>query len=350
MSRITSINLSGKNLTKIPDDVFAHRNLRKLKLTGNQIKQVGNEIIKLKKLRVLDLSDNKLTQLHASIFKLPCLDTLVISNNAIKTIPRQIADSGKLKVFIARNNHISDTNLNLLPKGIMRLDLSNNNVSNIGWLDRLTCLNSLWIGGNSIPQDTIDSILSKYPNVLRLYANQITAGNKSNNGNLLKKFATMEKIEQVKKEIPLKSDIFISYSHQDKQWLTRLQTHLKVLQNLYGQVNYWDDTQIGTGDAWLGEIEKNLNSASIAILLISTDFLASDFVMRKEIPQLLERAKIRGVRIMPLILSPCLFTDSVISQYQAVNAPEEALEELSKPQQEKVYIKLMQDVKKYISH
>lgn len=350
MTKITSINLSGKNLTEIPNEVFKHRNLRKLKLSGNQIKQVSNDILKLKRLRVLDLSDNKLTQLHAGIFKLPCLETLVISNNAIKTLPKQIANSNKLKILIASNNNITDANLDLLPNGIIRLNLANNKISSIEWLNRLGCLRSLWLGGNSIPHDMLDQVAANHSNLLRLYANHISAGIKSNCGNLLKQFVAVGKIEQAKKELSLGSDIFISYSHQDKQWLTRLQTHLKVLQNLCGQITYWDDTQIGTGDAWLKEIEKNLKSASIAILLISTDFLASDFVMRKEVPQLLERAKNRGVRIMPLIISPCLFTDSVISQYQAVNAPEEALEELSKSQQEKVYIKLMQEVKKYISH
>lgn len=346
MSRITSINLSGKNLTEIPDEVFAHKNLRKLKLSKNQIKQVGNDIIKLKRLRVLDLSDNSLTQLHAGIFKLPCLETLVISNNAIKTLPKQIANSNRLKILIACNNNITDTNLNLLPNGIIRLNLSNNKISSIEWLDRLSCLKFLWIGGNPLPQNMAVRITNNCPNLLRLYANHM----ESHQGNPPKQFTDMRKTKQFKNDMSMRSDIFISYSHQDKQWLTRLQTHLKVLQNLYGQVTYWDDTQIGTGDAWLKEIEENLNSASIAILLISTDFLASDFVMKKEIPQLLERAKNRGVRIMPLILSPCLFTDSVISQYQAVNTPEEALEELSKPQQEKVYIKLMQEIKKYISH
>lgn len=349
MSRITSINLSGKKLTAIPDDVFTLGNLRKLKLSGNQIKQVGSDILKLKRLKVLDLSNNKLSQLHAGIFKLPCLETLVISNNAIKTLPKQIANS-KLKILIANNNNLINANLNLLPNGIIKLNLSNNNISSVEWLDRLGYLKSLWLGGNSIPQEMIDQIASNRPNLVRFYAKQTYSGIKSNRGNMLKQTVASRKIEPAKKAMSLRSDIFISYSHQDKQWLTRLQTHLKVLQNLYGKVKYWDDTQIGIGDTWLKEIEKNLNSASIAILLISTDFLASDFVMRKEVPQLLERAKNRGVRIMPLILSPCLFTDSIISQYQAVNTPEEALEELSKPQQEKVYIKLMQEVKKFIPH
>lgn len=114
-------------------------------------------------------------------------------------------------------------------------------------------------------------------------------------GNVLKSIIS---ISQIKPEDTNKrASIFISYCHQDKVWLTRLQTHLKVLNNLGFHIDYWDDTKIKTGDAWLNEIERNLNSATIAILLISTDFLASDFVMKKEIPQLLKNAAERGVHI-----------------------------------------------------
>ncbi len=193
-----------------------------------------------------------------------------------------------------------------------------------------------------IQQDGIKSYFKQLPNLLHIYSSTIKRGI------LLKQLEDPFQVTSNSKKTLPKPTIFISYSHQDKKWLTRLQTHLKVLQNLYGDVNYWDDTQIEIGDSWLKEIENNLNAASIAILLVSTDFLASDFVMQKEVPRLLSQAQKRGVRIMPLILSPCLFTDSPIGQYQAVNAPEEALEELQKTQQEKIYIKLMLEIKKFL--
>lgn len=341
MSKITSINLSGKNLVEIPEDVYTHGNLRKLKLSGNQIKSIGKSILKLKRLRVLDLSNNRLSQLHASIFQLPHLETLIISNNAIKSLPKQIANARNLKVLIAGNNKITNINLNIIPDSIVKLNLSNNRISNFDWLNRLINLRSLWIDGGSISEDVINHIIKAHPNLLRLYISGSRLGNLINSP---MKFQQEQGQKELKDTEP---NIFISYSHKDREWLNRLQTHLKVLQYLYGQINYWDDTKIGTGDKWLKEIEENLKSATIAILMVSTDFLASDFVMRKEVPQLLDAANRRGVRIMPLILSPCLFEDSAISQYQAVNTPEEALEELSKPQQEKIFLKLMIEIKKH---
>lgn len=345
MSKITSINLSNQNLTKIPDEVYSHRHLRKLNLSGNKITNISSQIAQLKRLKVLNLSNNNLTQLHAGVFKLPNLETLIISENKIKTLPQQIATLTELKVLIAYNNKLSDTNLDRLPLSLTRLNLTNNSLSKSDWLHRLSSLHSLWIGGNLIPENTICASIKTIPSLMNLYLHSSTST--MERGNALKSIIS---VNQVKSEITYKrASIFISYCHQDKVWLTRLQTHLKVLNNLGFHVNYWDDTKIKTGDTWLKEIEQNLNSATIAILLVSTDFLASDFVMRKEIPQLLKNADERGVHIFPLILAPCMFTDSDIAQFQAVNSPEEALEELEKTKQEKVFVKLMQDVKKHIT-
>ena len=98
--------------------------------------------------------------------------------------------------------------------------------------------------------------------------------------------------------------IFISYSHQDEQWKDLLQSHLGVLEK-QGKLSIWDDRQIKTGDDWLAEIEKSLATADIAILLISRHFLTSDFILNKEVPQLMQRWEKQGLRIIPVIISPC---------------------------------------------
>lgn len=98
--------------------------------------------------------------------------------------------------------------------------------------------------------------------------------------------------------------VFISYSHNDEDLKDRLKTHLAVLehQNL---LSVWDDRQIASGDDWYPEIEQAIESAQIAILLISADFLSSKFILGEEIPPLLERRKKEGLRVIPLILKPC---------------------------------------------
>lgn len=105
-----------------------------------------------------------------------------------------------------------------------------------------------------------------------------------------------------------KLNIFISYSHADKKWLDRLEVHLKALRRYLSDVEYWDDKKIKGGDNWKQEIEKAIAKANVAILLVSTNYLASDFVATDEIPPLLQKAEKEGTRILPLIVSPCAFS------------------------------------------
>lgn len=98
--------------------------------------------------------------------------------------------------------------------------------------------------------------------------------------------------------------IFISYSHKDEEWKDRLQTQLAVLE-MEGLLSVWEDRQIELGDSWYPEIEKALNNADVAILLISANFLASKFIRSEEIPRLLKRREQEGIRVIPLILKPC---------------------------------------------
>ena len=100
------------------------------------------------------------------------------------------------------------------------------------------------------------------------------------------------------------SKIFISYSHKDKSWKERLQTQLKVLE-LEGYFSVWDDRQITPGDDWFTEIERELNQAKVAVMLISAEFLTSSFIRTEEIPTLLRRRKQEGVRIIPVIIKSC---------------------------------------------
>ena len=76
--------------------------------------------------------------------------------------------------------------------------------------------------------------------------------------------------------------IFVSYSRKDKKWLERLQVHLKPLES-DGVVDLWDDTEIKAGADWEAEIERALVEAKAAILLISADFLASDFIRKRDV-------------------------------------------------------------------
>ena len=99
----------------------------------------------------------------------------------------------------------------------------------------------------------------------------------------------------------MKKKIFISYSHENEDWKKRVVKHLGVLPD----IEIWDDRRIKAGANWLQEIEDALNTAEIAILLVSADFLASEFIREVEIPRLLQRRQQEGLIVFPVILYDC---------------------------------------------
>lgn len=103
-----------------------------------------------------------------------------------------------------------------------------------------------------------------------------------------------------------RTKVFISYSHADRMWLERLKRHLRPLVR-EGRLDCWDDTHIQPGDDWQQEIRNALDKAQVAVLLISANFFASDFINENELPPLLAAAQAKGVRILPVILSASRF-------------------------------------------
>jgi hypothetical protein len=95
--------------------------------------------------------------------------------------------------------------------------------------------------------------------------------------------------------------IFVSYSHEDAKWKNKLEKHLKVTE-LYAHIRIWDDTQIRAGQEWKPEIKSALERADAAVLLISADFLASEFIKDEEIPDIFAA---KSMAIFPILVQPC---------------------------------------------
>jgi hypothetical protein len=141
-----------------------------------------------------------------------------------------------------------------------------------------------------------------------------------------------------------RTKVFISYSHADKEWLDRLKRHLKPL--VREGLDCWDDTHIRPGDDWKQEIRNALDTAQVAVLLISANFFASDFIDETELPPLLDAAKAKGVRILPVILSASQFDwNSRLTRFQAVNPPNRPLAKMPSADQEDVFNYLAQTIR-----
>jgi hypothetical protein len=132
--------------------------------------------------------------------------------------------------------------------------------------------------------------------------------------------------------------LFISYSRADMQetdWLARLRMYLTPFRRS-GEIDVWDDSRIATGTLWKEEIARALHSASAAVLLVGPGFLASDFVMKIELPALLNSAKVRGVALFPLIVGFSGYDATILHQYEAYNSPEQPLESLTRSDQNRI--------------
>ena len=144
---------------------------------------------------------------------------------------------------------------------------------------------------------------------------------------------------------PTRSKVFVSYSRQDGEALARLQVHLEPLKD---RIDLWDDTKLTSGDRWAAEIANAVESASIAILLVSADFLASRFIANDELPPLLRAAQNGGATILPVVVSPCSFEQHALNEFQAVNSPKRPLSSLSKSKREEIWQQLAQRVRQLV--
>lgn len=137
-----------------------------------------------------------------------------------------------------------------------------------------------------------------------------------------------------------RNSVFISYSHKDARHLARLKVHLRPLVR-DTKIDVWDDTKIVTGQEWRDEIKAAIARAKVAILLVSADFLASDFISASELPPLLKAAKAEGVQIFSVIISPCRFAQTkCLEPYQAINPPSRALVSLPAAEREALWLRV----------
>jgi internalin A len=113
------------------------------------------------------------------------------------------------------------------------------------------------------------------------------------------------------------ASVFISYSHKDERLRNELETHLKILQR-NGWIDVWHDRRIEAGQDWKNRIDEKLESADIILLLISADFIASDYCYEIEARRALERNFKGQARVIPIILRPCKWQVADFAGLQAL--------------------------------
>lgn len=105
------------------------------------------------------------------------------------------------------------------------------------------------------------------------------------------------------REVMSPGKVFVSYSHRDKKYLEELQVQLQPLVRS-GVVASWDDTKITAGADWNQLIRDAVATTQVAVLLISPDFIASDYIVNNELEPLLNPPSDRKLTIVPVAVRP----------------------------------------------
>src|SRR5579859_8119227 len=111
--------------------------------------------------------------------------------------------------------------------------------------------------------------------------------------------------------------VFYCYAHEDKKLRDELEKHLGALKKS-GQITEWYDHEIKAGTAWEQEIESNLKKANIILLLISPDFLHSDYCYHVEMKRALERHATGSAYVLPIILRAVDWENTPFSALQVL--------------------------------
>jgi hypothetical protein len=262
--RITALHLCGLGLVQLPMEVWQFSSLRGLWLESNQLRMLPAEVGQLSSLLGLFLTNNQLNGLPAEIGQLSCLIGLWLGNNQFTELPVVVGQLTELQQLDLSNNQLSE-----LPAGI----------ANLSSLEHFGLTNN--------------PLQSPPPGVI---AQGIPA--------ILAYLRTLQ---------PLK--IFYCYAHEDRALRDLIDKHLSGLKR-QGHVVVWYDREIQAGMEWEREIERRLSMAHIILLLVSADFMSSDYCYGKEMQRALEMHEQGKVRVLPILLRPVDWQDAPFAKLQ----------------------------------
>lgn len=153
-----------------------------------------------------------------------------------------------------------------------------------------------------------------------------------------KKLAEAEQKAKTAREAA-RTEIFVSYSHKDTEFKEDLCSHLKILEHT-ANITWWDDRKIQGGEKWDTEIKEALSKAKVAVLLVSANFFASDYIWKTELPKAFES----GATILWLPVSSCAFELTELADYQAMTDPQKPLTKCDRAERDDVYADIVRRI------
>lgn len=142
--------------------------------------------------------------------------------------------------------------------------------------------------------------------------------------------------------LPELVEVFFSYAHEDEDLRNELEKHLSILKRK-GVITGWHDRKIGAGKEWEGEIDIHLNTARVILLLVSADFIASDYCWDVEVKRAMERHEAGEARVIPVILRPVDWEGAPFGKLQAL--PTEAKPVTSWANRDEAFVSVAQGIR-----
>jgi WD40 repeat protein len=141
--------------------------------------------------------------------------------------------------------------------------------------------------------------------------------------------------------------IFFCYAHEDEALLNKLKTHLRPLQR-QGLIDVWHDSDISAGTEWQQEISKHLNEAQIILLLVSSDFVSSDYAYGIEMVRAIERHERGEARVIPIILRPVYWQKAPFGKLQALPKDANPVTSPSWHDQDEAFLSVTEGIRKAV--
>ena len=141
-------------------------------------------------------------------------------------------------------------------------------------------------------------------------------------------------------------ELFYSYAHEDERLCKELEKHLALMKR-QGLITEWHDRNIGAGTEWTNEIDTHLNTARIILLLISPDFIASNYCYSIEMTRALERHEDGEACVIPIILRSTDLKNSPFSKLQAL--PKDAKPITRWKDRDEAFLDVAEGIRKAIS-
>jgi TIR domain len=144
---------------------------------------------------------------------------------------------------------------------------------------------------------------------------------------------------------PSTKKVFFSYSKADAELLKQFKVHLSSLRR-QGKIAPWDDSRILAGEEWDDAIKKELQEADIILLLISADFLATDYIWNVEIETAMQRHERGEARVIPVFLRPCDWSGLTFSKLNGL--PSKAIPVVDHENRDQAWLSVVEGIKRVL--